>query len=203
MKQTQQNPQLTEKIFFTSDTHFGHRNIIKYANRPFEDSGEMDEALIANWNDLIANDDEVYHLGDFSLTDPNRTDKILNRLNGKIYLIKGNHEKSVLKKSFTRDRFEWIKDYYELTINNERMKQMICLSHYAHRVWNKSHHGSFHLYGHSHDSLEYQPWGKSMDVGVDTAARILGEYRPFSFNEIKSILDKREKMVVDHHTGRT
>ncbi len=57
--------------------------------------------------------------------------------------------------------------------------------------------------GHSHDSLEYQSWGKSMDVGVDSAARILGEYRPFRFNEIKSILDKREKMVVDHHTGGT
>tara|TARA_R110000868_G_scaffold76573_4_gene220147 strand:- start:4544 stop:5035 length:492 start_codon:yes stop_codon:yes gene_type:complete len=163
----------------------------------------MNEELIKNWNALIGDDDEVYHLGDVSLTNSSKTEEILYRLNGKIYLINGNHEKSVDKSKRCRDRFEWIKDYYELKIDNNGEKSMMVMCHYAMRVWNKSHHNSIHLYGHSHDSLEYQAWGKSMDVGVDSAARILGEYRPFRFSEIKNILDKREKMVVDHHTGRT
>ena len=70
------------------------------------------------------------------------------------------------------------------------------------RVWNKSHHGAYHLYGHSHDSMEDKEWGKSMDVGVDSAFRILGEYRPFSFDEIKGILDKRELYTIDHHENK-
>ena len=193
----------TSKMFFTSDTHFGHKNIIRFSNRPYRDENHMNEELIKNWNALIGDDDEVYHLGDVSLTNSSKTEEILYRLNGKIYLINGNHEKSVDKSKRCRDRFEWIKDKYHLNIHTEGDKQMIVLDHYAGRVWNKSHHGAWMLYGHSHDSLEYQAWGKSMDVGVDSAARLLGEYRPFRFNEIKSILDKREKMVVDHHTGGT
>ena len=171
----------------------------------------MNEEMIKTWNANIGDNDEVYMLGDISLTNANKTRDILDQLNGRLYLIKGNHEKSVMAKSYNRDRFEWVKDYYELKINNEGEKVMFVMSHYAFRVWNKSHHGnSIHLYGHSHDSLDYDKdtnrtteWGKSMDVGVDSAARVLGEYRPFRFSEIMNIMAKREKKVVDHHTGRT
>ena len=151
----------------------------------------MNEEMIKNWNALISDNDEVYLLGDVSLTNADKTSDILNRLNGRLYLIKGNHEKSVMSKSYNRDRFEWIKDYYELKIHDEGERAMFVMCHYAFRVWNKSHHGSYHLYGHSHDSLDTHnsEWGKSMDVGVDSAARILGEYRPFRLNEIKNILD--------------
>ncbi len=169
----------------------------------------MDEELIKAWNNVVLEEDEVYHMGDFSLTNDEKTNKILQRLNGKIHLIKGNHEKSVLNKQYNRDRFEWIKDYYELKISiNEfdftvptRNKEItIIMSHYAMRVWNKSHHGAIHLYGHSHDSLDKEGvWGKSMDVGVDSAYRILGEYRPFSLREIIDIMDKRDIHVIDHH----
>lgn len=186
------------KVFFTSDTHFGHNNIIKYSGRPFKDANHMDEMLIKTWNATVSEDDEVYHLGDVSLTGFEKTLEILNRLNGKIYLIKGNHEKSVLMKSYTRDRFEWIRDMTEVNING----QAITLCHYAMRVWNKSHRGSWHLYGHSHNSLETEVWGRSMDVGVDAANVILGDYRPFSFEEISRILSKREFKGVDHHEER-
>ena len=198
------------KIFFTSDTHFGHENIMKYANRPFRDAAHMNEELIKNWNEIISDGDEVYHLGDFAFgTTPEKTKPILDRLNGKIYLLEGNHEKCVTRKSYNRDRFEWIKDKFILKFTEDGVKYMITLEHCAGRVWFSSHHGSWLCYGHSHDSLDFDKdtgkvteWGKSMDVGVDSAARILGEYRPFRFNEIKNILDKRDKMVVDHH-GRT
>lgn len=192
-----------KNIWFTSDSHYGHKNIIRFSNRPFTDENHMNEELIKAWNSVVGEEDEVYHLGDVSLTNDETTNKILNRLNGKIYLIKGNHEKSVLNKDYNRKRFEWIKDYYELKIDNPtadgNKHQMIVLCHYAMRVWNKSHHKSWQLYGHSHDSMEKEPWGRSMDVGVDSAFRILGEYRPFSYQEIKNIMDTREHNPVDHH----
>lgn len=163
----------------------------------------MNEELIKSWNDVVGEEDEVYHLGDVSLTNPDKTHEILQRLNGKIYLITGNHEKSTLQKQETRDRFEWIKPMYELSVDNPTIEgnkhQLIVMCHYGMRVWNKSHHGSWCLYGHSHDSMEKEPWGRSMDVGVDSAYRILGEYRPFSYEEIKKIMDSRTHNPIDHH----
>jgi len=157
----------------------------------------MNEELIKAWNRVVGEDDEVYHMGDVSLTNANKTQEILYRLNGKIYLIHGNHEKSALSKQYNRDRFEWIKPKAEIRIDG----QDITLDHYAGRVWNKSHRGAIHLYGHSHDSLDKNGhWGKSMDVGVDSAYRILGEYRPFSFREIMNIMNRRDIHEIDHHT---
>jgi calcineurin-like phosphoesterase family protein len=168
----------------------------------------MTEELIRAWNEVVDEDDDVYHLGDVSLGRADKTVTILNRLNGNIHLITGNHEKSVLDKEYTRNRFIWIKPYYELKVNTNNpdfsvptrnKEQMIVLSHYSFRVWNKSHHGSWMLYGHSHDSMEKEPWGRSMDVGVDSAYRILGEYRPFNYEEIKKIMDSRTHNPIDHH----
>ena len=163
----------------------------------------MNEELVKAWNEVVDEDDDVYHMGDVSLTNAENTKSILYRLNGNIHLIKGNHEKSVLSKSYNRDRFVWVKDYFELKVDNPtkdgNKHQMIVMCHYAMRVWNKSHHGSWCLYGHSHDSMENEAWGRSMDVGVDSAFRILGEYRPFSLREITNIMDKREDNPVDHH----
>ncbi len=83
-----------KNIFFTSDQHFGHKNIIKFSNRPFNSVEEMDEMMIQRWNEKVGETDEVYHLGDVGLASSGKLRKILERLNGKIYLIKGNHEKS-------------------------------------------------------------------------------------------------------------
>ena len=139
----------------------------------------------------------VYHLGDVSLGSPNNATKILERLNGTIHLILGNHEKSVMRKEGTRNLFASIKGADTIRVNGID----IYLHHYACGVWNKSHHGAYHLFGHSHDSLEGD-WGRSMDCGVDSAYKILGEYRPFSFDEIHRILSKREFKGVDHHEER-
>lgn len=155
-------------IWFTADTHFGHKNIIQFCDRPFSDIDEHDEHLIKSWNSKITPTDEVYHLGDFSLCSKDRANEIASRLNGKIFFIRGNHDKAA-----PVDRFEWVKDYHELKVN----KQMFVLSHYAHRVWNKSHYGSFHLFGHSHGDLP--DFGTSTDVGVDR-----WNYAPVSLDEI-------------------
>ena len=80
-------------IYFISDTHFNHENVIKYCNRPFANKEEMNEALISNWNSIVTNKDIVYHLGDVALTNESEMKDIISKLNGKKYLIRGNHDK--------------------------------------------------------------------------------------------------------------
>ena len=96
-----------EHTFFTSDTHFNHANIIRFCNRPFKDAEQMNEVMIANWNRVIGTDDTVFHLGDFCLGGAVEWTKILDRLNGKIYLILGNHDLKNIRQGFI-DRFEHV-----------------------------------------------------------------------------------------------
>ena len=176
-----------KNIFFTSDHHFGHKNIIKFSNRPFTSVEEMDETMIQRWNEKISPEDEVYHLGDVAFRTHGSIKKILDRLNGKIHLIKGNHEKQALTYKF---RFESIQDYLELSVEDESLrngKQMIVLFHYAIKQWNKKHHGSYHLYGHSHGSLPDDIHSQSFDVGVDCH-----DFYPISYEEVKAIMKQKE-----------
>ena len=96
-----------EHTFFTSDTHFNHANIIKFCNRPFKDVEQMNDVMIANWNSVIGKDDTVFHLGDFCLGGAAEWTKILDRLNGKIYLIMGNHDLKNIRQGFI-SRFEHV-----------------------------------------------------------------------------------------------
>jgi calcineurin-like phosphoesterase family protein len=89
------------KIWLTSDTHFGHLNILSYESetRPFKDINEMNETLIQNWNNVVADEDTIYVLGDFFMNTLETIDNILPRLKGKIILIRGNHDsKNRIKK---------------------------------------------------------------------------------------------------------
>jgi calcineurin-like phosphoesterase family protein len=213
------------KRFFTSDTHFGHANIIMYSNRPqlqagdtyfdiakkreswvsksisFKRAAEMDEALIANWNSKITNEDEVYHLGDFLFGRTDRLIVVLRRLNfKKLYFIWGNHDstmkdfKSILSLyPDLKDRIVFLGGLAEITVDG----QDIILCHYALRVWNGSHHGSWHLYGHSHGSLPDDPHSLSFDVGVDCH-----KLMPLSFDEVKAIMAKKLWKPIDHHGAR-
>lgn len=80
------------KKWVISDTHFGNKNIITYESRPFKDTEEMEATIIKNWNLIVAKDDEVFHLGDFSFLGKEKTKEIVNKLNGKIHLLLGNHD---------------------------------------------------------------------------------------------------------------
>ena len=85
------------KKYIISDTHFNHKNIIDYCNRPFKDIDEMNNTIIDNWNKTVKNDDIVYHLGDFFLGSKFDLKDIVDRLNGTIYLIRGNHDRLTVK----------------------------------------------------------------------------------------------------------
>lgn len=180
-------------IFFTSDTHFGHHNIIKYTGRPFTSVYEMDEALIKNWNSVVGKNDTVYHIGDFSFRGPAATDSIISRLHGNIFLVPGNHDRNFYK----HGKIRVLPELSEVYINDSdahRGQQRIVLCHYALRVWNKRHHGAWHLYGHSHGSLLDDPASRSFDVGVDC-----WNYTPVSYTQVKEKMLTKINVPVDHH----
>lgn len=167
-------------VWFTSDHHFGHKNIIKYCNRPFLSVEEMDEELIYRWNSCIKTNDIVYYLGDFTLKNFNFAKEIFDRLKGKIYFIKGSHDCAWISTFQKQNENNYLGEMHTTKINNVD----ITMSHYSMRTWCKSHYGAYHLYGHSHGNLE--GFGLSMDIGVDT-----NNYYPYNFHEIVSIMSKK------------
>lgn len=211
------------KIWFTSDTHAFHKNICKgvtaWANtepgdihggqtcRDFRDQYEMTEHLIETFNKYVQQDDELYHLGDWSFGGVDKIGKFRDRLVvQKIHLCYGNHDHNIIHNRLTQSHDKEIgaKLMFESTqdiIWNKIGNNEFFLSHYSHQVWPGSHKNVIHLFGHSHDSLS--GIGRSMDVGVDSAKRILGEYRPFSITEILDIMNKKSVIYVDHHRSNT
>lgn len=181
-----------EKVFFTSDTHFGHKNIIKYCNRPFKDVTEMNETLIRNWNAKVGPNDWVFHLGDFCfISERNKQSQLVDRLNGQIFFIQGNHDHDMDKTLFFNASHGSLYEV-DFLINGEKKKFVLC--HYAMRIWNKSHRGAIHLYGHSHGSLPDDKHALSIDVGTDCH-----NYTPISIEDVMAIMAKKEYKSIDHH----
>lgn len=175
-------------IWFTADTHFSHQRILLF-RKQFSTVDEMNELMVERWNGCVKKGDLVYHLGDVALGNPAAASEIIKRLNGQIYLVRGNHER-VAEHKLCRDRFVWIKDYHKLKVG----EQKIYLCHYAFRTWNCMHHGSINLFGHSHNSLSMIPGLRQMDVGVDGH-----DFYPWHHDEIKAKMGAVKFVPVDHH----
>lgn len=152
-------------IYFTSDLHLGHENVIKFENRPFSNVAEMNCALIANYNVMVKPNDTVYILGDLAYRIPtDEANKLIAGLNGRKFLITGNHDKK-----YDESLFEEIAAYKEIKFDGNNF----ILMHYPFMEWNKMYHGSYHLHGHIHSvgsdyNLDNKNNGiKRYDVGVD------------------------------------
>lgn len=181
------------KVFFTSDCHFDHANIIKYCSRPFESADEMNRQLILNWNKVVQWDDTVFILGDFCFGQKTRWEKILPQLNGYKYLVLGNHDKL---KYIPENGFEAVERQMMITItgDEECNNQQLFMSHYPMITWDGSHRGSWQLYGHTHqnDKIDFiegltdKLSPTQLNVGVDN-----NNYYPFSFQEIKKRITKQ------------
>jgi calcineurin-like phosphoesterase family protein len=169
-------------LWFTADLHLGHTNIIKYCNRPFSSVGAMDEELISRWNSQVDIGDTVYNIGDFCFGDPQ---KYIKRLIGKIYFLRGSHDKNMQGHLLANDiiTISPLNDEY----GNPRK---IVMGHYAMRSWPLSHYASYHLFGHHHGKLE--PYGLSFDVGVDT-----NDFYPYSLEDVEHKMSKL-KPIVDY-----
>lgn len=138
--------------FFISDLHFGHKNCLAFDNRPFISVQDHDEELIRRWNDTVGIDDEVYILGDISWHGSTKTIEIFRRLNGKKYLIKGNHDDKLLRNAELRAEFIEITDYKELYLDSSTA---IVLCHYPIPCFRNHYYQWYHLYGHVHTSFEH------------------------------------------------
>jgi calcineurin-like phosphoesterase family protein len=214
---------MRKDVWFTSDTHYGHKNICRgttewkeegrdkgshsiQSTRDFDTLEQMNQTLVDNINKNVKEDDILYHLGDWSFGGIGNILTFREQIKCEnIHLILGNHDhhiegnKNCMPGGPNRPLncqilFSSVQHYKEISID----KQRIILCHYAMRVWNKSHHGSWMLYGHSHGSLpEYDDF-KTMDVGVDT-----NHLTPYNFEEIREIMSKKRFLAVDHHNENT
>ncbi len=169
-------------IFFTSDTHFGDSRVLRIDKRPFATIAEHDEALIANWNDTVAVDDEVWHLGDFALhVHSGRIDELLARLNGRKHLITGNNDGPA---TLAATGWESVQAYAEITLEG----RAVVMCHYAFRTWKNMGRGWIDLHGHSHGKLK--PQTRQYDVGVDS-----WDYRPV---RLETILSSKRRHIPSH-----
>lgn len=155
------SPAMPSPPIATSDTHFFHKNIVRYCDRPFATVEEMNEVMIARWNEVVGPKDCVIHLGDVVWYKPslrNEIRSILGRLNGIKYLVPGNHDTEL---TLLSEFFMILDPIHPVTYQN---KTVICC-HYPMRSWHHNMRGVGHLFGHCHGTVP--SYGKSFDVGVD------------------------------------
>ena len=191
------------QAWFTADLHFGHGNIIKYCNRPFMTEAERheveknprskfalsaetvarhDEALLEAINTRVQPDDILWILGDFCMGGLPMATDYRNRIRCRnLHLVRGNHDRPAVEPVFSQTIEQGMFVF---------QKQHIWLNHYPMRSWNRSYHGSWHLYGHVHGVLaaedEREDWRLTRDVGVDACG-----YKPLSFDEVRAYMEPR------------
>lgn len=172
--------------YFTSDTHFFHKNLMKYmASRSvYSDVQKMNNHIRDKWNEAVTIHDEVFVIGDFIFKAP-KHDMItlLESLNGKIYLIPGDHDHHISCFS-GHQKIRVCNNVHEINPLPGRTEPVI-LCHWSFRVWRKSHYGSWHLFGHIHEGLD--EYGKSFNVGFDQWNKLLSE------NDIIEIMERRQQ----------
>jgi calcineurin-like phosphoesterase family protein len=219
-------------IFFTSDTHFHHKNIVKGTSswtdpsrcRDFSTLEEHDEKLIANINAVVKQRDILYHLGDWSFGGLEQVYNFWKRLECKnIHLILGNHDHHIENDRTIQDPgtttkllFQSVNQYLRKKVGGQDM----FLCHYAMRTWDKAHKGNWNLYGHSHGTLpEYHRYAKDeredqtwSNWGIPNESRFrcmdVGidthpEFRPYHFDEISRLMKNRIPLSVDQHNEET
>ena len=148
------------KIFFTSDPHIGHYNIIGFTGRPYNDVKEMNRALIKNWNEVVSPEDSVFLLGDIIWSDSSyEFNRFMNKLNGIKHIIQGNHDSQKALRSLPENCILH-DDIVHLWI--EGMKVEFVLSHYPLYSWQGIQRGVINLHGHIHSGL-------NSHIGFDTS----------------------------------
>ena len=164
-------------IYYTGDSHYFHKNIIEYCNRPFKNVEEMNETMVERWNEVVKKEDMVYHVGDFGLGSYDKLKEIFDRLNGRKIIVRGNHDRSV--GSLTKMGWEVHKQpfvaggiiltHYPLVDSDKMRAELEDISVYPAR--------SLNICGHVHEKWKRK--GNSYNAGVD-----VHDFRPVSLEEI-------------------
>ena len=179
-----------DKLFLTSDSHYGHYHICKYCHRPFQSRSEMDQTLIKNWNAVVPEDGIVVHCGDFMLPhneDIKEYNKYLNQLHGRVLLLRGNHDRASL--DWVSDKLIAVRDQAMIVVDGVK----IFAQHYPCAAFN----GDYHVYGHIHTLADGTCYGvdgdvakvmrkNTYDVGVDQNG-----YTPVSYWQLCDIFRKK------------
>jgi len=182
-------------IYFSSDHHFSHTNVIRFCGRPFSSVEQMDSQMIMKWNSVVTPKDQVFYLGDFTLGNYKVASQYLEKLNGKLFMMEGNHDRWMRNMSLypkTKSGvIELLPPLYNMKVNG----QVFVLCHYPMSSWLNSHYGSTHLFGHVHGKFGHvaesqdndlppnQKRGKKIDVGVD-----INHFYPVSLDEVLNII---------------
>ena len=169
---------------YTSDLHFGHRNVISFDHRPFIDVDEMDHTIISLWNSRVSNDDDVYVIGDFSFKSDREYSWYLQQLKGHKHLVIGNHDRPMMQDARALSYFEsvehlaYVQDVYE----HEHIDVFLC--HYPLATWNRAKWGSWHIYGHIHGNRDEVSEYMSRQPHALNAWCGLTNWTPASFREL-------------------
>lgn len=170
---------MAREIFFISDTHFGHANIIKFANRPFDNLKQMDEALLSNWNETVGVGDLVYHLGDVYFDEGH---KVFHRVHGTVELILGNHDKALEKNLYSRvNKIHWWKRFIEpngkhFITTHAPLEKSQLINYHSSTDTHKTHFINIH--GHIHDQTS--PVGPYLNISVEQT-----DYKPIHIDELR------------------
>lgn len=205
-------------LYFCSDLHFFHKRICEFTERKkYTNTEQHTQWLIQQLNKHIAPNCDTYkstvlHLGDdFFSCSLDECVNVIKQLNGDWWWLIGNHSNYqrlteavdvVNKELGTNHRV--LGHYYEFMIvekakirNQKDYKKLVCLCHYPIESWNAMGRGSYHLMGHLHFNKIDHHTGQKMreipnrlDVGIDAAYGLLDEHKPFTWNEVKSIIRK-------------
>jgi calcineurin-like phosphoesterase family protein len=213
-----------QKLWFTSDTHYGHTNICRGISkwrdengnvpinqtRDFQTLEQMNNVIVDSINNVVGEDDILFHMGDFSFGGFERIIEFRKRIHCKsIHLILGNHDHHIERnKNNVQELFSSVNQYLRLEISVKPDTKLyireydFVLMHYPIASWHNMNDGVMHLHGHTHLSNEHKIGnGKSIDVGMDG-----NNMKPYSLNEIISIMNKQPiaklSLPQDHHEER-
>jgi calcineurin-like phosphoesterase family protein len=179
-------------IYFTSDWHLDHANIIRFCNRPFHHVDEMNNAILKNFFDIVKKGDTVFFLGDLAFGDEVISPFFcrMDREEINICIIYGNHDKE-LRKYLCSNRYHISVKSVDDIISTDIEGQSVTLCHYPMLTFNKSHFGAWQLFGHHHNGnyhkvIPPQFMGKKMNIGVD-----MNEFKPVSWNQVVEYMKKQ------------
>ena len=206
-----------QRLFFTSDTHYGHNNICRATTkwvgadnmtRYFKSLDHMNDVIVNNINGMVGMNDVLIHLGDWSFGGFDNIKEFRNRIYCKnVYLVFGNHDHHIRRnKENVQSLFSGCFDYLHLDLRIPNGKivdklSMVCM-HYPIASWDGMNDGNFHLHGHVHLPSHLKvAEGRAMDVGVDG-----NNLYPYDFSEIRSLLKQQPirklSLPKDHHEKR-
>lgn len=176
-------------IYYTSDLHIGHKNALRFDDRPFADVDEMEREMIRLWNETVSPNDEVYVLGDVFYRYKGSKADFLYKLCGRLRLVTGNHDDGLLSDEQALSRFESV-DMMK-TVNDSG--RMVVLCHFPIAEWDKKHRSSYHVYGHIHAQLRSSAYYMLAQERAFNAGCMINGYKPCTLEE----LEKNKRLFIE------